>query len=60
VTFVPKQSHKSDVSRLPKEHKGSSDIEWGDTFNDGYLTDFEMGLEDTDLENRTNPFAFGN
>ncbi len=60
VTFVPKQSHKSDVARLPKEHKGSSDIEWGDTFDDGYLTDFEIGLEDTDLRNGTNLFAFGN
>ncbi len=60
VTFVPKQSHKSDVARLPKEHKGSSDIEWGGTFNDGYLIDFEMGLEDTDLENGIDPFVFGN
>ena len=32
VTFVTKQSHKSDVARLPKEHKGSIDIKWGDTF----------------------------
>jgi hypothetical protein len=62
VTFVPKQSHKSDVARLPKEHKGCSDIEWDDTFDDGYHTDFEMGLEleDTDLKNGTNPFVFGN
>ena len=60
MTFVPKQSYKSDVARLPKEHKGSSDIKWGDTFDDGYLTDFEMGLEDTDLKNEINPFAFGN
>ena len=62
VTFVPKQSHKSDVARLPKERKGSSDIEWDDTFDDGYLTelDMELELEDTDLENGTNPFAFGN
>ena len=60
VTFVPKQSHKSDVARLPKEHKGNSDIEWDDTFDDGYLTDFEMGLEseDADLQNGINPFAF--
>ena len=41
------------------ELKESSNIEWGDTFNDGYLTDFEMGLEDMDLENGTNLFAFG-
>ncbi len=60
MTFAPNQSHKSDVARLPKELKGSSDIKWGDTFDDGYLTDFEMGLEDTDLKNKTNPFAFGN
>ncbi len=62
MTFVPKQSHKSDVARLPKEHKGSIDIEWDDTFDDGYLTDFEMGpeLEDTDLKNGSNLFAFGN
>jgi hypothetical protein len=60
VTFVPKQSHKSDVARLPKEHKGNSDIEWDDTFDDGYLTNFEMGLEseDADLQNGINPFAF--
>ncbi len=62
VTFVPKQSHKSDVARLPKERKGSSDIKWDDTFDDGYLTelDMELELEDMDLENGTNPFAFGN
>ena len=59
VTFVPNQLHKSDVARLSKELKGSNDIEWGDTFDDGYLTDFEMGLEDMDLKNGTNPFAFG-
>jgi hypothetical protein len=60
VTFVPKQSHKSDVARLPKEHKGNSDTEWDDTFDDGYLTDFEMGLEleDADLKDGNNPFAF--
>jgi hypothetical protein len=62
VTFVPKQSHNIDVARLPKERKGSSDIKWDDTFDDGYLTDFKMGLEleDMDLKNGTNPFAFGN
>ena len=62
VTFVPKQSHKSDVAKLPKEHKGSSDIKWDDTFDDGYLTelDMELELEDTDLKNWSNPFAFGN
>ena len=61
MTFVPKQSYKSDVARLPKEHKGTSrDIEWGDTFDDMYLTNFEMGLEDTDLKNGINPFVFGN
>ncbi len=62
VTFVPKESHKSDVAKLPKERKGSSDIEWDDTFDDGYLTkfDMELELEDTDLKNGTNPFAFGN
>ncbi len=62
VTFVPKQSHKSDIARLPKERKGSSDIKWDDTFDDGYLTDFGMGLEleDTDLKNGINLFAFGN
>ena len=57
VTFVPKQSHKSDVARLPKERKGSKDIERDDTFDDGYLTelDMELELEDMDLENGTNP-----
>ncbi len=60
VAFVPKQSHKSDIARLPKEHKGSSDIKWDDTFDDGYLTNFEMGLEleDADLKDGNNPFAF--
>ncbi len=62
VAFVPKQSHKSDVARLPKERKRSSDIKWDDTFDDGYLTelDMELELEDTGLKNGTNPFAFGN
>ena len=60
MTFVPKQSHKSDIAKLPKGLKGSSDIEWGDTFDDGYLTNFEMGLENADLENGINLFAFGN
>jgi hypothetical protein len=57
VTFVPKQSHKSDVARLPKERAGSKDIERDDTFDDGYLTelDMELELEDMDLENGTNP-----
>jgi hypothetical protein len=61
VTFVPKQSFKNDVARLPKERKESIDIKWDDTFDDGYLTNFAMGLElkDTDLKNGTNPFAFG-
>ena len=59
MTFVPRQYHKSDTAKLPKELK-ESDIEWDDTFDDGYLTDFEMGDEDADLENRINPFAFGN
>jgi hypothetical protein len=61
VTFVPKQSHKSDITRLPKEHKGCSDIKWDDTFDDGYLTNFEMGLEleETDLKNGIIQFAFG-
>ncbi len=27
VTFLPRQSHKSDIAKLPKELKGSSDIE---------------------------------
>ncbi len=60
VTFVPKQSHQSDIARLPKEHKGCSDIKWDDTFDDGYLTDFEMGLEldDANLKNRINLFTF--
>ncbi len=44
VTFVPKQSHKSDVARLPKEGKGSSDIEWDDTLDDGYLTNLRWDL----------------
>jgi hypothetical protein len=59
VDFAPKQSHKSDVARLPKPKK--SDIDWADTFDDGYLTDFEMGLEseEADLQNGINPFAFG-
>ena len=60
VTFVPRQSHKSDITKLPKELKGSSAIEWDDVFDDGYLADFEMGIEDADLENEINPIAFGN
>ena len=43
-----------------RNFKGSSDIEWSDTFDDGYLTNFEIRLEDTDLKNGINPFAFGN
>ena len=60
VTFIPRQSHKSDIAKLPKELKGSSDIEWDDAFDDRYLTNFEMGIEDADLKNRINLFAFGN
>ena len=59
VTFAPRQSHRSDTAKLPKELKGS-DIEWDDAFDDRYLTNFEMGVEDADLKNGINPFAFGN
>ncbi len=59
VTFVPRQSHKSNTAKLPKELK-ESDIKWDDAFNDGFLTNFEMGVEDADLKNGINLFAFGN
>ena len=59
VTYFPGQSHKSDMAKLPKELK-ESDIEWDDAFDDGYLTNFEIGVEDADLKNGINPFAFGN
>ena len=32
----------------------SSLIQWDDAFDDGYLTNFEKGDEDADLENRIN------
>ncbi len=60
MTFVPRQFHKSDIVKLPKEFKGSCDIQWDDAFNAGYLTNFEMGIEDADLKNGINPFAFRN
>ena len=59
VTFVPRQSHKSDTTKLHKELK-ESDIEWDDSFDDNYLANFEMGDEDADLKNGINLFAFGN
>ena len=59
MTFVPRQSHKSDTTKLHKELK-ESDIEWDDSFDDNYLANFEMGDEDADLKNGINLFAFGN